>query len=314
MSESFDIDKLFERAAAEVRPSAAAPCESLRCRAWMPMMYSLGPLRRCERAVEQHDGTCWEHRDYYNGWWARHVPDSEYMEDIFMSDNEEEMRFQIENGYVSLMDPELMETLAMESLRSLFFLWLCQFADFEATAFPAHISACVHRIVKHDILYFRKPYEEAFAALHRHFDRGLIFEHYIVHCLEWIAGNIQGCMGPANVLEGLLVSASISYRDIAGRRLQLAEHFQLLRNPYIKSTEDDDRYMSCRGRFWMWVSRLKQVARDSYESLRAEVLAAAWAPARMPFWCLDLEEVVEDYPEGLPDKAEFATLCASIKV
>lgn len=312
--ESFDIDKLFERSAAEVQPPAASPCESLRCRAWYTTQYSFGPLRRCDRIIEQHDGVCCAHSDYYCNWWARHVPDSEYMEDIIMSDKIEEMRFQIEGNYVSLKDPELVERLKQYPFSTLLFIWLCEFADFDATAFPGHISACTYHIVKHDILYFRKPYELAFAPLHRHFDRGLIFEYYLLHSLNWIADNIHGCLSPANVLEGLLIGSAISYRDVAGRRLQLAEHFKVLRNRYIKLAEHDDRYTGCKGRFWMWISRLKQMARDSYEPLRGEVLAAAWAPARMPFWCLDSDEVLEDYPEGLPNKMEFAALCASIVV
>ena len=188
------------------------------------------------------------------------------------------MQFQIERGHVSLKDPVL---LRMRPFSQLFFLWLCKFADFDATAFPGHISACVYRIVNHDILYFSKSYEESFAALHRHFGRGIIFEHYLIHSLDWVSNRVQGCMGPANMLEGLLVGASVSYRDIAGQRLALADHFKLLRNQYIKSAEEDDRYTSCKGRFWMWVSKLKQAARDSYEPLRGEIMAAAWAPARI---------------------------------
>lgn len=312
--ESFDIDKLFESAAAEVRPPSVAPYESLRCRAWYATQYSFGALLRCNRTVEQHDGVCWAHSDYYCNWWTRHVPNSEYMEDILMGDNFEEMRFQIEGGHVSLKDPMLLERLTQHPFSTLFFLWLCNYEDFDATKFIGHISACTNHIVKHDILYFRKPYELAFASLHRYFDRGLIFEHYLLHSLHWLNDNILGCIGPANIFEGLLNGAVVSFREVAGKRLQLAEHLKILRNRYIKLAEDDDRYTSCKGRFWMWISRLKQEARDEYEPLRGEILATTWAPARMPFWCLDSDEIAEDYPEGLPNKAEFAALCASIVI
>jgi hypothetical protein len=40
-------------------------------------------------------------------------------------------------------------------------------------------------------------------------------------------------------------------------------------------------------------------------------MAATWAPERLPFWCLDIEEVAEEHPEGLPSKAEWKALCSA---
>lgn len=312
MESSFGIAEMFERAAAEVRMPVAATHESVRCRAWNMMLYH--GVCRCANMVQQHDGTCWEHANYYRGWWTQHVPTNDGHEDAIMLHYQEEMRFQIEGGYVSLSDPELATALQRNPRQHLFFQWLCSYADFDGTRFPASVAACVSRIFKTQLLGGAVLYEAAFADLHLHFDRGYIFDIYLQIALSWIADNIQGIVGPATMLESVLNCAAISYRDVAGRRLALAEHFNALRSPYFLSAAEDDRYTSCKGRFWMWIARLKQAERNAYEPLREALMAAAWAPTRMPFWCLDVAEQAEDYPEGLPSKAAWATLCASITV
>ena len=308
--DSFDIDRLFERAAAEVRPPVRAPCESLRCRAWhLPHM----SMRRCDLMTEQHDGTCWEHRDYYKGWWTRHVPANDHAEDTLMYDNQEEIRFQIERGHVSLQDPELGAALRQWIGCSQFFMFLCEYDQFDYSAYPSHVSAISYRLTN-NIINRVQTYDQAFESLHRLFDRGYIFTHYLAHCLNWVNRNVQGSLGPANVVEGLLYTANLTFRDIAGKRQLLAETFRVLRNQYIPSDVEDDRYNFCKGRYWIWVSDLKAAERAAYEPIREAVLAAAWAPARMPFWCLDVEEVAEDYPEGLPSKEEWKALCVAAEV
>ena len=264
--------------------------------------------RRCDRVKEQHDGTCWEHRDYYKGWWTSHVPTNDYQEDVVMSDRLEEIRFQIENGYVSLRDPELAISLRQWIGCSQFYIFLCEYDQFDYSAYPMHVSAMMYRL-SNNVINRLQPYDQAFESLHRLFDRGYIFTHYLAHCLNWVNRNIQA--GAANVVEGLLHYANITFRDIAGKRQMLADNFKMLRHPHIKNEADDDRYNMCRGRFWLWVSELKAAERAAYEPLREAVIAAAWAPARMPFWCLDVEEVAEDYPEGLPSKDEWKALCAA---
>ena len=132
--------------------------------------------------------------------------------------------------------------------------------------------------------------------------------------MNWLNRNIQGTIGPANVVEGLLYTANITFRDIAGKRQLLADTFKVLRNQYIAAEADDDRYNACKGRFWMWVSRLHGQARVAYEPIREAILAAAWAPVRLPFWCLDVDEVAEEHPEGLPSKEEWKALCGGITV
>jgi hypothetical protein len=228
-----------------------------------------------------------------------------------MSDQLEEIRFQIEHGYVSLQDPELVAALRQWIGCSLFFMFLCEYDQFDYTAYPSHVSAIVYKQT-HRIINRLQTYDQAFEALHRLFDRGYIFGHYLVHSLNWVNRNIQA--SAANVAEGLLYTANVTSRDIAGKRQLLAETFNVLRSPYIKDAAEDDRYNSCIGRFWMWISRLKVAERAAYEPLREAVLAAAWAPERMPFWCLDAEEMAEDYPEGLPSKDEWKVLCATVAV
>jgi hypothetical protein len=310
--DSFDIDKLFERAAGEVRMPTRATHESQRCRAWDMILFH--GVCRCENMAQQHDGTCWEHANYYRGWWTQHVPTNDGHEDAVMLHYQEEMCFQIERGHVSLSDPELAAALRSNPGQHLFFQWLCAYADFDGTQFPASVATCVDRIFKTQLLRRTVSYEDAFANLHLHFDRGYIFDIYLQIAISWIADNIQGIVGPANMLESVLNCAAISYRDIAGRRLALAEHFKKLRSQYIASAAEDDRYNSCKGRFWMWISQLKQAERNAYDPLKAELMAATWAPARMPFWCLDAEEVAEEYPEGLPTKAAWAALCDAVSV
>jgi hypothetical protein len=317
--DTFGIAEMFERSAAPVRQPVAAPCESLRCRAFYPQQYSFGSFRRCTGMAEQHDGVCWTHADYYRDWWRRRVPTSDYMEDVILSNNDHEMQFQVSGGYVSLADFELAEALRENPGQHFFFQWLCTYADFDGRRFPASVAACVGRIFKTTILNSRITYEKAFGALHSSFERGYIFEVYLQFCVAWIKDNIQGILGPAKMLDAFLRSATVNYRDIAGRRLVLAEYLNALRNPHIASARilqatDDDRYNTCKGRFWLWVSDLKQAERNAYDPLKAELMAAAWAPTRMPFWCLDVDEVAEDYPEGLPSAAAWSVLCASITV
>ncbi len=307
--ESFDIDKLFENAAAPIRPPARATCESRRCRGWDPMQYSLGPLTRCNNVAEQHDGTCWAHRDYYQGWWKRHVPNCEYMEDIIMNDNEEEIIFQIENGYVSLDDKELDAALRLNVGRDLFFIWLCRFPEFNYSVYPVNVSVAVRRQTEH-VIYRRLSYEDAFADLHRLFDRGYIFTHYLAHVLNWIKNNIQGILGPATIFDALLRNARVTFRDVAGKRQLLATSLEILRNTAF-SAEDDDRYNSCKGRFWMWISSLKEAEKATFDPLKEELMAATWAPERLPFWCLDVEEVAEEHPEGLPSKEAWTKICSA---
>ena len=302
-----DIASLFENAAAEVRAPAKAPHESLRCRAWYSR-YCFAPTRRCDRIVEQGDGTCWQHRDYYKGWWTSTVPTSPLMEDNIMLNCEAEIRFQIQNGFVSLQDPELETRLRDFPHYGQFFMMLCEYSEFDYSAYPVHITIIVNKLTQH-IIHRRQTYDQAFANLHRLFDRGYVFHHYLINCLIWVADNIKA--GAPNVVEGLLYTANVTFRDIAGKRQMLALLFKTLRNEHIENDAEDDRYNMCRGRFWLWVSELKAAERAAYEPLREAVLAAAWAPARMPFWCLDVEEVAEDYPEGLPSKEEWKTLCAA---
>lgn len=305
---NFGIASLFENAAAEVRLPAKATCESLRCRAWYLPHMSFMKWRRCDAVKEQHDGTCWEHRDYYKGWWSRHVPTNDYTEDVMMSDQLEEIRFQIERGHVSLQDPELVAAMGRWIGCSLFFMFLCEYDQFDYATYPVHVSGIVYRLTN-QVINRLKTYDQAFESLHRLFDRGYIFTHYLAHCLDWVNRNIYA--GAANVVEGLLYTANVTFRDIAGKRQLLAESFKVMRSRHIASDAEDDRYNFCMGRYWMWVSRLKTAERAAYEPIREAVLAAAWAPVRMPFWCLDVEEVAEDYPEGLPSKEEWKVLCTS---
>jgi hypothetical protein len=306
-----EIASLFENAAEQARVPAPAPCESLRCRAYYPQQYSLGPLKRCDRIMEQHDGVCWAHKDYYEGWWGRHMPSCGYTEDILMNDNVEEMRFQIEHGYVSLQDPELDAALCTWAGCEQFFMFLCEYDQFNYSAYFAHISVIVYRqtnlVINHQV-----PYQEAFEVLHRLFDRGYIFSHYLGHALHWVERNVQGIFGPADVVYGILCGTGLTYKDIAGKRQMLADTFRVLRSPYFTEA-DDIRYNTCMGRFWLWVGQLHDQARAAYEPLRFAVLAAAWAPIRLPFWCLDTEEMAEEYPEGLPSKDEWNVLCTGIE-
>ncbi len=310
-----DIANLYEQAAAEVRPPAKAPCESRQCRAWYLPQMTMMKWRRCTNAAEQHDGTCWAHAEYYTHWWRRHVPMNDYEEDRLMYDNLEEMTFQIERGYVSVADPKFIKLLRANSKCSLFFLWLNEFPDFNARLFPAHLNCAVYKQTRH-IIEHGWSYESAFNELHRFFDRGHIFRLYLAHVVYWITDNIQGIIGPATILDALLHKAKVgvTFRDIAGQRLQLAALLDQLRNPHIKDAEQDDRYNACKGRYWMWVSDLKMAEKAAYAPLKEELIAATWAPERLPFWCLDAEEVVEEHPEGLPTKEAWAALCASITV
>jgi len=304
--DSFDIDKLFERAAAEIRQPARAPCESLQCRAWH---MSLMKWRRCTNSAEQHDGTCWAHADYYTHWWRRHVPSNNHEEDTLMYDNLEEMTFQLERGYVSLKDIEIG---AFNPQCDLFFLWLCSFPDFDADKYPAHLNVATYKQTRHIILH-QHQYDAAFMELHRYFSRGKIFHLYLIHAVHWIKNNFQGVDGPGLVLDSILRVANVTFWDIAGQRQLLASVLNQFRSSYIKNEAEDDCYNICKGRFWAWVTDLKMGARAAYATLKEELIAAAWAPERLPFWCLDCEEIAEEHPDGLPTKEAWAALCTAVE-
>ncbi len=322
--ESFDIDKLFERAAAKTKSQ---------CRAWEKRDCSPGPLKRCNNMILQHDHVCLAHKDYYKGWWKRHVPNSASMEEIILCDNAVEMRFQIENGYVSLSDFELERELHWNPQHRRFFIFLCSYGKFNPYAHHLSIQCAVDRSFR-DIITDQESYSEAYEDLHKYIDKDWIFDIYLQNLVSWIKGNIHDISYPEEIFDRMLRQANISYAHVAGQCDDLASHLSDLRKPDRDDDEDDedsyyddeddedcdyddnydDLYDTCKNLFWGFIYDLKADAKARYEPLRSEVLAAAWAPERMPFWCLDVEEVAEEHPEGLPSKEEWKALCSAAEI
>ncbi len=284
------------------------------CRAWLPYNYSLGPAKRCNLQATTEQGTCTYHKDYYTNWWMRHIPvcGTAYMSDIIMHDYKDAILFQLKNKYVSVDDDEFYDILeTVHNIDTQYILFLCKHTEFNLEAWPYYIHKIVReRFYNRTVQYVK--FSQAYDDLYSHIDKMLLFDAYIQVALDWIVENIQGVLGPAGILDAFLRASDIQYQHIAGRRQVIASYFKVLRNSHISTDDDDMRYTACLGRYWMWVSQLKDSARDSYTPLKEELMAAAWEPRRMPYWCLDIEEVAEEYPEGLPSKSDHAALCTKI--
>ena len=299
--------------AAGPRPKPTkASCESQQCRAYYPFQYTLGPVQRCPNAAVQHDGTCWEHADYYTDWWSRHIPDTAYMADVLLCDNKHEMVYQLRNGYVSINDDAFAHYMTTRTVDVLFIEFLCMHTNFNVEDWPNLMVHLVNERFVKSILHLHKSAAEAFAPLYSYIDRASIFDIYVQLVVNWIKHNLQGVIGPAGVFDAYLRTADVEYRHIVGNRQRIAGYIKVLRNQHIPNDDDDMLYTACMGRYWMWVSNLKERARHTYAPLKEELMAASWAPQRMPFWCLDSEETIEEYPDGLPSKADHTALCKKI--
>jgi hypothetical protein len=287
---------------------------SAQCRAWLPYNYSLGPAKRCTLQATTEQGTCTYHKDYYVNWWMRHIPvcGTAYMSDIIMHDYKEAMLFQLQNNYVSVHDDEFYDILeTVHNIDSQYILFLCKHTEFNLEAWPQYIYKIVRERFQNRTIQ-TVPFLQAYGDLYSYVDKMCIFDAYIQVALDWIVRNIQGVLGPAGILDAFLRASDIQYQHIAGRRQVIASYFKVLRNAHINTEDDDMRYTTCLGRYWMWVSNLKDGARKVYTPLKEELMAAAWEPKRMPYWCLDAEEVTEEYPEGLPSKSDHTAMCKKI--
>jgi hypothetical protein len=311
--EDFGIADMYTRAAGPIQKPTKATHESRQCRAFHPFQYTLGPVQRCQNSAVQHDGTCWEHTDYYRDWWSRHIPCSAYMADILLCDNAHEILYQLKNGYVSIEDTDFKDCMTTRNIDVVFIVFLCRHTNFNVAEWPGLMVRLVNERFTKSILHLHKSAAEAFAPLYSYIDRASIFDIYIQLVIDWVNHNLQGVIGPAGVFDSFLRTADVHYGHIVGNRQRIATYINVMRNQHISNDDDDMLYTACCGRYWMWVSHLKERARRTYAPLKEELMAASWAPQRMPYWCLDWEEVAEEYPEGLPSKAEHAALCKKIE-
>ena len=273
---NMDLSTLFHE---EVAPSKRATRPSLRCRA-----FTNGT--RCMNCKSQHDGTCWEHRDYYTGWWDRVRTTS--IDDfwIMLLKKEKEIEFQLDGGFVDYTDA----ADAVHNSHIELFLYLCKRPTFRAADWPrVRVRAITYLTGRY--MYGIDRWNTIFAPLIRHYPICYIFQESFQI--------VMGVQKWRKDFKYFLADTQVEYKDIFPIRRQL---FECL-----------DRHgdLTLKSEFLLWLAPLKEAERFVVEPLRQEIVAAGWAPERMPFWCLDLDEIAELYPEGLPSKEEHLAACVA---
>ncbi len=280
-----------------VTPAIAMPAQ---CRAWLPYNYSLGCAKRCNKITDNENITCNNHKDYYTNWWSRHIPihDTGITYFDLMRHYKESILFQLQNKYVTVNDDELYDIINKTPNVDIgYILFLCKYAGLKL--WPQCLYNIMHQHFQHGCVHLWQ-YNKVFGYLYSYVDRMLVFDAYIQNGLTVVSREICEPLLQLNKY----LRADIEYQTIVGRCEIIASYFKVLRN--------DRQYTICLERFWAWVSELKDRARSAYAPLKEELMAAAWEPRRMPFWCLDIEEVSEEFPDGLPCKSDHISLCTKL--
>lgn len=328
--EDFGLTSLYARAAAAsplLPPPSRAPRESLRCRAFDERG------RLCKNIIQYHDHVCHEHVDYYRDWWRKNMKNIVYIDAIGIGSHFrrhqqlylEEFDFQLGGGYVDFDDPYFKEAMChmetiicdiisnrklaehsmyLDNTWNVFFLYLCSFQTFNPNQWPAFLTMLFLNMAYGDSIYDCGNTKK---VIHHLYNRLLDNIHINYKDLLRIHIEVLGWMYSKVKFRGY---------DFAH---YIAKHLENLPQPFCCCTEELLREfgpMDAETKELVYseadfISSLaKNLLHGHMSHLRSDLMAATWAPKRLPFWTLDEAEIAETFRGGIrPTYDEWLAIC-----